>query len=165
MNILLVCLMVILIWRIAAGMKRGIVREIIALVNISFSAIVIALVCLVMSAYHAKDYLAIVIAIVVIVVISVVYSVLKVLFFSAKVISKLPVISSADRLLGFAIGAAETLVLFWTLCCVLMYVDLGIWEEQLWVMIRENKLLTGLYQYNLLGVLLDTVKNKLLHLM
>ena len=161
MNILLIVLAVILVWRISAGVKRGVVREVIAFVNVIFVAVVLGLVCMIFNAYHAGNYLGIVLLIVGIVALSVIYSLLKIVFFSAKVISKLPVVSSVDRLLGLVIGAAETLIIFWAMCCVFMYVDLGVLEEQLMLMIRDSALLTCLYQYNLLGVLLDTVKAKL----
>lgn len=161
MNILLVVLAVILIWRVSAGMKRGVVRETIAFVNVIFAALVLGLVCMIFNAYHAENYLGIVLLMVGIVALSIIYSLLKIVFFSAKVVSKLPVVSSVDRLLGLVIGVAETLIIFWAMCCVFMYVDLGVLEEQIMMMVGNSELLTWLYQYNLLGVLLDTIKTKL----
>ncbi len=161
MNILLIALIVILIWRVAAGMKKGVVREIISFVNIIFGSVVLGLVCMIFGAYHEQNYLGIALMVVCIAVLSVAYSLVKLVFFPAKVISKLPVVSSADKLLGIVIGVAETLILFWAMCCAFMYADLGVLEEQLMTMIQENAVLTGLYQYNMLGVLLDIVKVKL----
>ena len=161
MNILLVVLAVILIWRVSAGMKRGVVRETIAFVNVIFAALVLGLVCMIFNAYHAENYLGIVLLMVGIVALSIIYSLLKIVFFSAKVVSKLPVVSSVDRLLGLVIGVAETLIIFWAMCCVFMYVDLGVLEEQIMMMVGNSELLTWLYQYNLLGVLLDTIKTKM----
>ena len=161
MNILLVVLAVILIWRVSAGMKRGVVRETIAFVNVIFAALVLGLVCMIFNAYHAENYLGIVLLMVGIVALSIIYSLLKIVFFSAKVVSKLPVVSSVDRLLGLVIGVAETLIIFWAMCCVFMYVDLGVLEEQIMMMVGNSELLTWLNQYNLLGVLLDTIKTKL----
>lgn len=161
MNILLIVLALVMIWRIAMGMNRGGVRETIAFVNVIFTALVLGLVSMVINAYHAGNYIGIALFIIAIVVVSVIYSILKIVFFSAKVISKLPVVSSADKLLGLVIGIAETLIIYWTMCCVFMYVDLGVLEEQLMLMIRESDVLTGLYEYNLLGVLLDMLKTKM----
>lgn len=161
MNILLIVFAVVLIWRVSVGIKKGVVHEIIAFVNVIFVALVLGLVSMIFNAYHAENYLGIGVLFLVIVVLSIVYSVLKVVFFSAKVISKLPIVSSVDRLLGLVIGVAETLIIFWTMCCVFMYIDIGVLEQQIMLMISESKLLTWLYQYNLLGVLLDAVKAKL----
>lgn len=161
MNILLIVFAVVLIWRVSVGIKKGVVHEIIAFVNVIFVALVLGLVSMIFNAYHAENYLGIGVVFLVIVVLSIVYSVLKVVFFSAKVISRLPIVSSVDRLLGLVIGVAETLIIFWTMCCVFMYIDIGVLEQQIMLMISESKLLTWLYQYNLLGVLLDAVKAKL----
>lgn len=161
MNILLIVFAVVLIWRVSVGIKKGVVHEIIAFVNVIFVALVLGLVSMIFNAYHAENYLGIGVLFLVIVVLSIVYSVLKVVFFSAKVISKLPIVSSVDRLLGLVIGVAETLIIFWTMCCVFMYIDIGVLEQQIMLMISESKLLTWLYQYNLLGVLLDAVRAKL----
>ena len=161
MNILLIVFALIMVWRIAMGMKRGIVREVIAFVNVIFVALVLSLLSMAINAYHAGNYLGITLFVLGIVIVSVIYSILKIVFFPAKVISKLPVVSSADKLLGVLIGIAETLLVYWTMCCLFMYLDLGVLEEQLMDMIKESALLTGVYKYNLLGVILDTLKDKL----
>ncbi len=161
MNILLIVIAVILIWRIATDRKKGVVRATLTLINVLFAALVIGLVCVVVNAYHAENYLAIAIAVIIIAVLGVVYSIIKLVFFPAKVISKLPIISSVDKLLGVVIGVAETLIAFWILCYVLIYVDLGVLNEQLLAMIGESRILTFLYEYNLIGLLLETVRAKI----
>lgn len=161
MNILLIIFVIVLIWRISAGVKRGVVRETIGLVNLLFVALVLGLVSMIFEDYHAGNYLRIVVMVLAIVALSIVYSLLKLVFFPAKVITKLPVLSSADKLLGVVIGVAETLIAFWALCCVLMYMDIGVLKEQVMPMIRESRLLTFLYQYNLVGLLLEVVRSKI----
>ena len=161
MNILLIALAVIMIWRISVGMKKGVVREAIALINVLFVALVIGLVCMITNAYHEGNYIAIAIMLVIIVALSIVYSILKIVFFPAKVITKLPVLSSADKLLGLVMGVAETLIGFWGLCYAMMYVEFGTLNTQVLMMIEESKLLTALYQYNVLGVLLEMLKAKI----
>ena len=161
MNILLIVLTLIMIWHIAMGMKRGGVREVIAFVNTIFVALVLSLLSMTINAYHEGNYLGIALFVLGIVIVSVVYSILKIVFFPAKVISKLPVVSSADKFLGILIGMAETLLVYWTMCCLFMYLDLGVLEEQLMTMIKESALLAGLYKYNLLGLVLDSLRTKL----
>ena len=161
MNILLIVLAVILIWRILAGMKRGIVREAAALVNVLFVVLVLGLVSMIANAYHQANYIAIVVMLVIIVALSIAYSVVKIVFFPAKVLTKLPVLSSMDKLCGFVMGVAETLLLFWGLCYAMMYIQFGTLNEQILILIGESWLLTALYEYNMLGVLLEMVKAKL----
>ena len=161
MNILLIVFALIMVWRIAMGMKKGIVRETIAFINVIFVALVLSLLSMTINAYHAGNYLGITLFVLGIVIVSVAYSILKIVFFPAKVISKLPVVSSADKMLGILIGIAETLLVFWTVCCLVMYLDLGVLEDQVMTMIEENVLLTGLYKYNLLGLVFDFLRAKL----
>ena len=160
MNVLLIVLIIVLLWRVAAGMKKGIVREALALINVLFVALIIGLVCMITEAYHAANYMGIVVNILLIVALSIIYSVVKLVFFPAKIITKLPVLSSADKLLGLVFGVAEALIAFWALCCVLMYMDFGVLKEQLLIMIGESKVLTALYQYNVLGILFEMIKAK-----
>lgn len=164
MNILLIVLVIILVWRVAAGMKKGVVRETLGFINIIFAALVLGLVCVGINAYHEegyRNYLTILVVIVIIALLSIAYSIVKLVFFPAKVITKLPIISSADKLFGLVIGVVETLIVYWALCCVLMYVDFGVLNEQITGMIGESSILTWLYQYNMLGVLMEAVKAKL----
>ena len=161
MNVLLIVLGIVLLWRVSVGVKRGVVREALSLINVLFVSLVIGLVCMIMEAYHAENYMGIVVNMLIIVALSIVYSVVKLVFFPAKVITKLPVLSSADKLLGLVFGVAEALIAYWALCCVLMYMDIGVLKEQLLMMIGESQILTFLYQYNLLGILFETVKAKI----
>ncbi len=161
MNILLIVMAIILVWRVATDMKKGVVRATLALINVLFAAMVIGLLCVAVNAYHAEHYLAIVIAIVIIAVLSIIYSIIKVVCFPAKVVAKLPIISSVDKLLGVVTGVAETLIAFWVLCYAIMYVDIGVFREQIITMIGESRILTFLYEYNLIGVMLETVKVKI----
>ena len=161
MNILLIVMAVIMLWRVGAAVKKGIVREAIAFVNVLFVVLIVGLVSMIANAYHEKEFLAIAIMVLIIVALSIVYSVIKIVVFPAKIITKLPVVSSVDKICGVVMGVTETLLLFWGLCYAVMYIDLGMLNEQILMMIGESRVLTALYQYNLLGVLFELVKAKL----
>lgn len=161
MNVLLIAFAIIIIWRIAAGMKKGIVRELLSFISVLFVVLILGLVSMISNAYHDRNFLSIAVMALIMVLLSVAFSVIKIVFFPAKVLSKLPVISSIDKLCGFIIGVAETLLVYWGLCYAVMYMELGTLGEQTLIMIGESKLLTTLYQYNLLGVLLEMVKAKI----
>ncbi|MBR2038631.1 MAG: CvpA family protein [Lachnospiraceae bacterium] len=161
MNILLIALAIIMVWRIAAGMKKGIVREALSLVSVLFVVLIIGIVSMITGAYHESNYIAIAVMLVVIVVLSIAYSIIKIVFFPAKVLTKLPVLSSMDKFCGMILGVAETLVGFWGMCYAIMNIEFGTLNQQIFIMIGESSLLTALYQYNLLGVLLETLKEKI----
>lgn len=161
MNILLIVMTVIMLWRVGAAVKKGIVREAIAFVNVLFVVLVVGLVSMIVNAYHAKEFFAIVMMGLVIVAISIIYSVIKIVVFPAKIITKLPVVSSVDKICGVVMGVLEALLMFWGLCYAVMYIDFGTLNEQILIMINESKVLTLLYQYNLLGVLLEVIRTKI----
>lgn len=160
MNILWIVLAVVLIWRIRASVKKGAVRELISLVNFIFAGFVIGLLSIIWGAYHTSDYLKMIVLLLIVLVLSAVYSLLKIVFFSAKVITKLPLVSSADKLLGVLMGVAETFIVFWTACCVCMYGETGAIGEWFMQMIGKSQILYGMYQCNLLALLLDMIKAK-----
>jgi len=161
MNILLIVLALILIWRVGAAMKKGIVRETLGLITVIFIALVVGLVSMIFGAYHEKNYIGIVFMLVGIAALSVLFSVIKIVFFPAKVLTKLPVISSMDKLLGFVMGFAEVLIGYWALCYAMMHITLGPLNEQILMMIAESRILTFLYEYNVLGMLLEMLKAKI----
>ncbi len=158
MNILVIGLIILLIWRMKAGSKKGVVREVIALVNVIFAGVLISLISMIVGAYHSADYLKIVILVVIVIVLSVIYGILNIVFFPAKVVSKLPIVSTADKILGLAMGAAETFVVFWTICCICNYAEFASLSGQIMPMIFENPVLVALYEHNMLAVLLDIIK-------
>ena len=161
MNILLIAFIIIMIWRIAAGMKKGIVRELLSFISVLFVALIVGLVSMISNAYHEENYISIAVMVGIIVVISIAFSVIKVVFFPAKVLTKLPVLSSVDKLFGLVVGVAEALLAFWGLCYAMMYIQFGTLNEQILMMIGESKPLTALYEYNLLGVFLESLKAKI----
>jgi uncharacterized membrane protein required for colicin V production len=161
MNMLLIALIIIMLWRISVAVNKGIVREALSFVSVIFAVLVVGAVSLIVNAYHTKEFLTIALMVVIIVVLSIIYSIIKIVVFPAKILTKLPVISSADKVCGFVMGVAETLLLFWGLCYAVMYIELGTLSEQILIMIGESKILTMLYQYNLLGVLFELIKEKI----
>ncbi len=162
MNVLLIAMAVVLIWRSAAGLKKGVVREVIAFVNVLYAALIIGLACMIYYAYGEKNYLAMLIQGAVIIALSIMYSILKLVIFPAKILTKLPVISGMDRFLGLFMGIVETLICFWILCYATMYFEFGTLGEQILLMIEESEVLVALYEYNFLAMLLEMAKNKIM---
>lgn len=162
MNVLLIIFCIMLIWRVSVGMKKGIVREILSVVTVLFGTLFLGMVSVMVHAYHQKDFLSILLLLVGALILSIIFSVIKIVFFPAKVVTKLPVISGVDKICGIVIGIVETLLLYWGLCYALIYLELGIVKEQLLMMIAESPILHMLYEYNVLGIFLENMKNRFL---
>ena len=80
---------------------------------------------------------------------------LNVVFFSAKVISKLPVVSFGDKLLGIVFGVLETAIIIWTIYTLIMLLDIGIVGQMILDSTQDSKLLSWMYEHNYLAHFLE----------
>lgn len=161
MNWLLIIAIVILVWRIAEGIRRGMVKEIVSFVSLVVLSIAVALVATGIGKYFEKDFISMVMVILMLLVLCIVHRLLSMFFFSAKLIAKLPVIHSVDKLLGAVIGVLETILLIWTVYSLIMAFGMGMLGEQILEYARESRIMRTLYQYNLLQVLVEFIAGKL----
>ncbi|MCD8131062.1 MAG: CvpA family protein [Lachnospiraceae bacterium] len=157
MNALLVVVIIVAVWRTVVGFRRGMVKELISMVGLIFAAIVGFLAVNALQGYAQSNFFEVIVCVVLIAIVAVVHSVLKLVFFSAKVVSSLPVISTVNQLCGLAFGFLEAIVIYWILCYALVNLDMGMAGSYLREMIRENAVLYSLYQYNIIGALVDNL--------
>ena len=84
---------------------------------------------------------------------------LGLVFFSAKLFSKLPIVHTLDKLLGIVFGVFEVVLVLWTIYAFIMMMDLGTIGQAILAYTEENALLTWIYRHNYLaqwiGVFLD----------
>ena len=92
MNWLLIIVALVLVWRIAEGIERGMVKEIISFISLVVLCLVVALIGTAVSKYLDKDIVSVIVAIVLLLIVCIVHRLLGIVFFSAKLIAKLPVI-------------------------------------------------------------------------
>lgn len=158
MNILLIIAAVLMLGCMAEGYRRGMVRQLIAFVSMIVLCVTAALL-----ANGAKNYvngkiLNVVIAAALLTLLGIAHHMLGVFFFSAKMISKLPVIRHGDKLAGILFGALEVILVLWTIYIFLIMMDLGAVETWLMRYTSESPILTWLYQHNHLALLIDRLE-------
>ncbi len=84
--------------------------------------------------------------------------------FILDIVSKLPVINQINKLLGLFLGIFQGFVYIWLFCILLMMFGLGDFGQYVYGAIKENAVLTFIYDHNLiLNVVTDF--SKLLSLM
>ena len=105
--IALALIAVIFIWRIAAGFRRGMVREIISLIAMAVAGVCVVLIIGAVGSYLEKEISKTITMVAVLFIVCVVYRLVHVLFTSLELVSRLPVIKGVDKLLGAVTGAAE----------------------------------------------------------
>lgn len=157
MNVLLILTLIVLLWKIRDGYKKGMVKEIISFITLLITCAVVALVMSALKSYMEKEFLGIIIAVVLLALVCVIHHILDLIFFSAKILSKLPVVHWVDKLLGMVVGALETVVYLWTLYLLIMNLGLGMVGQQILTYVEQNQILSWLYRYNLLAVLLENI--------
>ncbi|MED9903110.1 MAG: CvpA family protein [Lachnospiraceae bacterium] len=161
MNWLVIIAVLILIWRVAEGIHRGMVKEIISFVSLIVLCLAVALLGMALSKYFEKDIASMIVALILLLVLCIVHRLLSLVFFSAKMIAKLPVIHSLDKILGAAIGVLETILLVWTMYSLIITFGMGMVGTQIMHYASENQILRFLYNHNYLQHLVELLAQKM----
>lgn len=107
----LIIIALIFIWRIITGFKKGMVQELLSIVAAVAAGICMVLIFGAIGSYFENKIGEVIKIVVVLLVFCMVYRLINVLFTSLKLVSKLPIVRSVDKLLGIAVGCAEAGVL------------------------------------------------------
>lgn len=161
MNLMVLVVLFLILIKIADGYKKGMVKEIISFVSLIVMCIVVVLIGAGLHSYMKKEVLGIVVAVLLLAVLGIAHHLLQVVFFSAKLLSKLPVISWGNKVLGMVVGALEVLLLLWTLYTFIMYFGLGMVGELIIEYTSQSQLLTWVYQLNMLAPIVENVLQEL----
>lgn len=161
MNIMLVIIAVFFLFKIADGYKKGMVKEIISLVTLIIMGFTVILISRGLHSYMKKEVVGVIIAVVLLALLGIVHHLLGVVFFSAKMITKLPVVHWANKLLGAVFGALEVIFLLQIVYTFIMYFGLGMIGQQILEYTRESVVLTRIYQYNVVAKVMEDLMSQL----
>lgn len=150
-NVLLIGVLILAVVNVVVGYRRGMVKAAISLISLVILCVVITLLASGISSYNDGNFFHVSLVVILLVILGVVHHLLSVVFFSAKLVTKLPVIHSADKLLGFVFGILETMLLLWTLYTFVMMMDLGMVGQFILAWTGESRVLTWMYQHNFLA--------------
>lgn len=161
MNLLALIALLFMIFKMVEGYKNGMVKEIISFVSLLISSVVVVLIGSGFRSYREKQMMGVVVAILLLAIIGILRHLLGVVFFSAKMIVKLPIVSWVDKVLGIVVGSLEVIVLLWVVYTFVMYYGLGMVGEQIILYTKASKFLTVVYEHNYLALLVENVIGKL----
>lgn len=148
MNILLVVLAVLVIWRGWRGMKTGLVDELGKLLSLVISLFVLSVGILLYTSVKESDTKNIVLSIVILILTGLAAKLVNLVIKSLSAIAHLPVINILNGLLGILIGAAEVVVLLWIVYIVTANFDTGEFGRLMMEWTQQNELLTKVYEMN-----------------
>lgn len=157
LNLMMLIVLIVMICSMVDGYKRGMVREIISFVSLIITCVVVVLLANALNSYFDGNIVNLIIMILLLCLIGIVRHLLGVVFFSAKVISKLPIVSWVDKLLGIVVGILETVLILWTIYTFIMLMDLGMIGQQILEYTEESQVLTWLFQNNYLAYLVEQI--------
>lgn len=161
MNIVLLVAIVLFVIKILEGYKRGMVKEIISLITLALICIVVVIVGAGLHFVKSSQIAGVLVAVLLLALLGIAHHFLRLIFFSAKLITNLPVISFGNKILGMVVGALEVLLLLWTVYTFAMYYDLGGIGDIIIEGTKESAILSKIYSFNLLAPIVEGVLAKL----
>ena len=161
LNILLLIVVLFVVIKIAVGYNKGMVKEIISFVTLVIMCVVVLLLGTALRSYMEKEIIGVIVAVLLLVVLGIAHHLLKIVFFSAKLIAKLPIVHSADKLLGMVVGVLEVVLILWTVYTFIMYFEMGSIGKLIVEYSRDSKILTWVYEHNMLAPIVERVMSTL----
>lgn len=157
MNILLIVAAVAALYKLADGYKKGMVKEIISLISLIVLCLVAGLAALGAEGYMKGRAGGVIISVFLLCLVGIVHHLLGVVFFSAKAITKLPVIHFADKLLGAVFGVFEVVLILWTIYTFILMGSTGVIAGIISEYTADSRILSWIYQHNLLAGVIENI--------
>lgn len=151
LNIMLVIVVIAVFIKMVSGYKKGIVKEVISLVSLVVLSVVAALIAYGVNSYHDGRVFNVIVIVILLILLLTAHHMLGLVFFSAKLATKLPVIHFVDKLLGIVFGAFEVILVLWTLYAFMMMMDIGDIGQTILTYTEKSKALTWIYEHNYLA--------------
>ena len=161
LNLLLIIVLIVMICSMVDWYKKGMVRSLITFISLIITCVVVVLLGNAINYYFDGNIINVIILVFMLCLIGIVRHLLGVVFFSAKVISKLPIVHWLDKLLGIVVGILETVLILWTIYTTIMFMDLGIVGQQILDLTQESQFLSWLYQNNYLAYLVERISSEI----
>ena len=155
-NLVWIIAVVFLLISAITGFKRGLVESTMRLVASILGIIVLVVLAKGVGSFIQGSYINVLMALILLTVLHILHRLGKLILDSCKLVSKLPVIHSLDKIAGIFLGLAEAILFIW-----LVFLFVGVMNPfriQEWLMeqVQESTLLTILYRTNYLIVLLKS---------
>lgn len=152
-NWALLCIAIMAFVNMINGYKKGIVKEVINCVSLIVMSGITVLLSAVLKDYTDKQYVQMITMIIMILIVIIGNSLMKAALGGIKILAAMPVISLVNKLAGAIFGIVQTVVIIWFALCIIGMFDLGIVGEYINMYIGDSKLLTYLYENNLIATL------------
>ena len=156
-NILWIVVVVSMVIGAIKGFKRGLVESVMRLLTSLLGIVVLVVLAKGIGNFLQKSYVNVLMALILLVILNIFHKIGKLILDSCKLVSRLPVIHSLDKIAGILIGLAEVVVFIW-----LVFIFVGVMNPlgiQDWIVeqVNESVFLSILYRTNGLVMLLKHI--------
>lgn len=150
-NIMLVVVVLAALFKMVDGYKKGVVKEVVSLVSMIVLCVVAALLAYGVSSYHEGKVFNVAVVVILLLLVLTAHHLLGLVFFSAKLFAKLPIVHFLDKLLGIIFGIFEIILVLWTIYAFMMMMDIGAIGQHILKYTEDSAVLTWIYQRNYLA--------------
>ena len=157
MNIIFLIVLMLFIGGGIKGFRHGMVEELNKAVALILALAAIAMFVVAAKSYMEHETLRTILGIVCMTIAILVYKIVDFILSSLKIISLIPVIRGVNKLLGFGVGVAESVILIWAVFIVIVAFEYGGASRYILENIKENTLLTFLFSNNYLANLVADI--------
>ena len=151
MNLVFFIVLLLLLGGGVKGYKHGMIQELSSVISLVLALIAIGMFLVAAQGYLNHETIRIALGIVCMTIAILVYKIVDFILSSLKIISSLPVLKGVDKVLGFGVGAMEAVLIIWMAFLLIVAFDPAGISAVVMEDVRENQLLTFLFQNNLLA--------------
>lgn len=149
LNVTLLAVVVLTVWMMIRGFKKGMAKELSGLVALFAAFVVLALAIMLVSSFTEGEMTNTLYSVILLVLFGIAYGIVKIILRSAKVVSKLPIINFFDSVLGIGVGLCKAVLVIWIFFMLCTNNYLGTISEYVQQDIAGNTFLKYIYQYNI----------------
>ena len=148
LNVTLLAVIVLIVWMMVRGFKKGMAKELSGLVALFAAFVVLALAIMLVSSFSQGEMTNTLYSVILLVLFGLAYGIVKFILRSAKVVSKLPIINFFDSVLGIGVGLCKAVLVIWIFFMLCTNNYLGTISEYVQQDIAGNTFLKLLYEFN-----------------
>jgi len=139
------------------GFSRGFTHTLSSLIGTILGLISLIMFAVTVNGYLTKEYYRVMVGIMCLIIALLVNRIVDFILTSLKVLTKLPIIKSLDRICGFLLGIIEGVIIFWILGIVIVAYGAFGFEEIIKQQIVEQEILSFLFNNNIVALLISRI--------
>ncbi len=147
-NVTLLAVVILMVWMMIRGFKKGMAKELSGLVALFAAFVVLALAIMLVASFKQGEMTNTLYSVILLVLFGLAYGIVKFILRSAKAVSSLPIINFVDSVLGIGVGLCKAVLVIWIFFMLCAGNYLGTISEYVQQDIAGNTFLKLLYEFN-----------------